>query len=82
MLYWLYELLYEPTGIFRFLRIFKYITIRAGAAFVIGFLIFVLTGNKIIQLLNKKNFSDRIKNEIKDMQEHPQWVEYSFIFIQ
>ncbi|MCD6578262.1 phospho-N-acetylmuramoyl-pentapeptide-transferase [bacterium] len=67
MLYWLYELLYEPTGIFRFLRIFKYITIRAGAAFVIGFLIFVLTGNKIIQLLNKKNFSDRIKNEIKDM---------------
>ncbi len=69
MLYWLYEILYQPFGVFRFLRVFKYITIRAGIAFIIGFLLFVLTGKKILEVLQRKNFSDRIKSNIGNMHE-------------
>ena len=58
MFYFLYQALYNEFGI---LRVFKYITIRTGGAFITGFLIFLIFGNGMLKFLKKKNIGDKVK---------------------
>ena len=62
MFYFLFELLYNEESAFRFLRIFKYITIRTGGAFVTALLIFLIFGNGMLKFLRKRKFGDKVKD--------------------
>ncbi len=65
MSYLIYELFYSPDSSFSFLRLLSYISVRAIMAFVIAFLISLLSGRKIITIL----FYKGVKEEIRKYEE-------------
>lgn len=60
MFYYLYEIFYSKISFF---RVFKYISIRAGLAFFISFLIVLILGKPFINYLRRKKLGDSIREE-------------------
>ncbi len=67
MFYFLYRLLYDEIPSLSVLRVFSYITIRAGLAFLTAFAIFIVFGNFMIRKLRSKNYSDSVKEYVNDI---------------
>ena len=63
MFYLLFQLFYQPTGILRFLRIFRYITFRAGAAIVTAFLISIIFGPAFIKHLRELKMGQVVRSD-------------------
>lgn len=61
-----YHLLYPLREIFSPLRIFGYITFRAVGAGVLSLLLLLIFGNRVINLLRRLGFCQRIKDDIPD----------------
>ncbi len=63
MFYLLFQLFYRPEGILRFLRIFRSITFRTGAAVITAFLIAIIFGPYFIRHLKELRIGQIIRNE-------------------
>lgn len=62
MLYFIYEMFFNEESWFRFLRIFRSITIRALIAFILSFITVLIMGKPFINFLKKKKYTEEIRN--------------------
>lgn len=58
MLYYLYQLMFNDVS---FMRVFRYITVRAFIAFVLGFLFLLFVGKPFIAFLRKKKMGEEVR---------------------
>lgn len=70
MLYYLYSILFKPGTAFSVLRIFRFITVRAGISLFLSFFISIIIGPYIINYLKKLKVAQTIRTEMGYPKEH------------